>query len=324
MAWGRLLRITASCIGAIALAGCAIGYVYVQPGAGNSGGYYTGDAAYSGQGYYDDYGTGPYFPGTDGYGYYNGGYAYSGAFGPWGGYGYFGSYPYVPRLTFNIGISNVWNFPGYGGSWYSTVIPVWGCRHRGCDRHGWRNQRRQHGRDDHRDAGGHGTVAVVPGAETGTFALNPKGRIGSARTRRSVKHLPTLLPPGQFGKVYRRASVSFVRNDPAHVPVPSANHATATPARPAYFAHPLDPAVVDQRSRSARNPMPEPHDFSVLPRRSDRAPVPKFVNRAALTRDPPTAVHYRAHASAHSAYRRAIPVTTSSSRKPRASRPRTH
>src|SRR5690348_18474966 len=71
-AWGRFARAVVLGAGALALAGCATGYAFVQPDVAGGGGYYTSDGPYSGQGYYDDYGTGPYYPGTSGYGYYNG------------------------------------------------------------------------------------------------------------------------------------------------------------------------------------------------------------------------------------------------------------
>ncbi|MGH8126195.1 MAG: hypothetical protein ACREPK_10165 [Rhodanobacteraceae bacterium] len=304
-----------------------MGYVYVQPDAANGGGYYTGDLTYSGQGYYDYYGTGPYYPGTSGYGYYNGTYPYYGAFGWEGGYagdyGYLGGYPYVSRFTFNIGISNVWNFPGYWGPWYSTVIPIWRCRHRGCTRYGWRGQRHQHGQGGQHHAGDQrwprqGTATPNEAMATGTLALNPQVQAEIARTRRLVKPLPTLLPPGQYGYGYRRASTSFVRDDTARMSVRT--RTAATPARPAYFAHPLNPAVANQRARMVRNPVSGPRDFSAYPRRSYRAPVPKFVNRAALTRDAPAPVYHGSRSSARPAYR---PATPSSSHT-HVYRPRTH
>lgn len=116
--------------GVLLLAGCATGYSFVQPDVAGSGSYYTGDGPYSGSGYYDYYGTGPYYPGTSGYGYYNGSWPYSGAFGYYGpGYGY-GS-----QWIFNLGVSNVWNFPGYWGPWYATGFPSWGCYSWRCGSH---------------------------------------------------------------------------------------------------------------------------------------------------------------------------------------------
>ncbi|TAN02967.1 MAG: hypothetical protein EPN36_14600 [Rhodanobacteraceae bacterium] len=138
--WGRLARCAVALVGAVVLAGCATGYAYVQPNVAGSGGYYTSDNTYTGQGYYDWYGTGPYYPGTSGWGYYNGSSPYAGAFG-WfdNDYDDFG-FPFF----FNLGISNVWGFPGYWGPWYSLNFPIWGCRD-GCWR---RHHRRGHWRHD--------------------------------------------------------------------------------------------------------------------------------------------------------------------------------
>jgi hypothetical protein len=122
--------------GVLLLAGCATGYSFVQPGVAGSGGYYTGDGPYSGQGYYDYYGTGPYYAGTSGYGYYNGTRPYSSPYGYYGpGYGYGYGYDYGSQWIFNLGISNVWNFPGYWGPWYTTGYASWGCGSWRCGNH---------------------------------------------------------------------------------------------------------------------------------------------------------------------------------------------
>lgn len=332
-AWGCLARIAASCLGAIALAGCATGYVYLQPDTASGGGYYTGEEGYSGQGYYDYYGTGPYYPGTSGYGYYSGTYPNSGVFGLWGGYG--GGYGYVPRLTFNVGISNVWNFPGYWGPWYSTVIPVWRCRRQGCNRYPWRGHRHDW-RTSHRQAGSHGAIAVAPSSHpnkgTATppmaFADDPRVRSGVSHSGRFLKTLPTLLPPGQFGNGYRRASTRIVRPDPVHAAsrIPTTPRAVV-PAQPAYRAHALKPALANQRPRMWRAPALGPRDFSAAHRTSYRAPVPKFINRAALTRDRPP-VYRASRTSAQPAYRSVVPVyrptRSSSSRKSHTYKPKGH
>ena len=70
--WARLARRILPGAGVLLLAGCATGYSFVQPDMAGSGSYYTGDGPYTGQGYYDYYATGPYYPGTSGWGYYNG------------------------------------------------------------------------------------------------------------------------------------------------------------------------------------------------------------------------------------------------------------
>lgn len=123
---GSAVRIAAVGLVLGLLAGCVAPYAYVQPTV-SSGGYYTGSEPYTGTGYYDYYGTGPYYPGTSGWGYYNGSFPYG------GGFGYFGGYGTWPAF-FDISFSNVWDFPGYWGPWYTTTLPlVWDCDHR-CDR----------------------------------------------------------------------------------------------------------------------------------------------------------------------------------------------
>lgn len=117
----RAVRLAGLAAGILLLAGCATGYSFVQPGVAGSGGYYTSESPYSGQGYYDDYGGGPYYPGSNGYDYYGGTAPYGGGYyGP----GYYG---YAPPWSFNLGISSVWNFPGYWDPWYSAGFPRRGC-----------------------------------------------------------------------------------------------------------------------------------------------------------------------------------------------------
>ena len=139
----RSARLAVLGAGVLLLAGCATGYSFVQPEVAGSGGYYTGAGPYSGQGYYDDYGTGPYYPGTSGYGYYNGTRPYSSAYGYYGpGYGY--GYDYGSQWMFNVGISDVWNYPGYWGPWYTTGYSSWGCGSRHCGGY-------HHGHNHHHD-----------------------------------------------------------------------------------------------------------------------------------------------------------------------------
>jgi hypothetical protein len=143
--FGRFVHGTTLVVGILALAGCATGYSLVQPDVTGSGSYYTSDVPYSGQGYFDYYGTGPYYPGTSGWGYYNGTSPYSNSFG-WYGADY-GGYGYWPFFNFNVGISSVWDFPGYWGPWYSTGLPVWECPHRGCGHH-YHGGHHHHGEHD--------------------------------------------------------------------------------------------------------------------------------------------------------------------------------
>lgn len=130
----RSARLAALGAGILLLAGCATGYSFVQPEGGGSGAYYTSEP-YSGQGYYDYDGTGPYYAGTGGYGYYDGTWPYG------GGYGYYdpGYYGYGSEWSFDVGISNAWNFPWYGGPWYTTGFPSWGCYSWRCGSHYYRH-----------------------------------------------------------------------------------------------------------------------------------------------------------------------------------------
>lgn len=204
--WGRLVRCAVVLAGAVALAGCATEYAYVQPDAAGSGGYYTSDNAYNGQGYYDWYGTGPYYPGTSGWGYYNGTAPYAGAFG-WfdGGYYGFGS-----PFFFNLGLSNVWGFPGYWGPWYSIDFPVWGCWD-GC----WRHRRHGHWRHDrghgHADPDPHGSVVAhlspPPGLKFERTAVSPRWRRDGIR------------PAMHFAGRRPFASASFAPHDLVRAPV---------------------------------------------------------------------------------------------------------
>lgn len=126
----RLARGTAALAAAAILAGCASNYAYVQPNVTGSGGYYTSSEPYTGQGYYDGYGTGPYYPGTAGWGYYDGTFPGASTWGWGGGYWGFGS-----PFFLDLGISSVWGFPGYWGPWYSLNFPIQGgCRY-GCRYH---------------------------------------------------------------------------------------------------------------------------------------------------------------------------------------------
>lgn len=123
----RIGRVAAAGAALFLLAGCATGYSFVQPDVAGSGGYYTGEAPYSGQGYYDEYGA-------EGYGYYGGTLPYA-YYGP----GYYG---YAPSWSLGFGISSAWNFRGYWGPWYSAGFA-------GC--YSWRCGSHQHRHGHHRD-----------------------------------------------------------------------------------------------------------------------------------------------------------------------------
>lgn len=155
-AWVRCSRVAALIAGALLLAGCATGYRVVQPDAPGSGSYYTSSGPYPGSGYYDYYGTGPYYAGTSGWGYYNGSWPYQ----PWFGYAGWGDWPW---FTFGAGYSNVWNFPGYWGPWYTGQAWLWrGCRHRHCDRH---HHRGTHGADNAQYLGVMSVRPTVPSSQ---------------------------------------------------------------------------------------------------------------------------------------------------------------
>jgi len=277
-AWGCLARAVALGTGALALAGCATGYAFVQPGVAGGGGYYTSDEPYSGQGYYDYYGTGPYYPGTSGYGYYNGTSPYSNPFGWYGGYG---DYGYWPSFTFNPGISNVWNFPGYWGPWYSTG---WGCARWGCGHHG----RRHHHHDHNPVASGSPRPwlkpdhpPVPPSSRSGDLSVpspaRPMERFANRRPLPSARFAPHDFARGPAGRI---------RNPALATPTP----AMATPRVPVEtefanrrpLAVPVRPdfrAPVPMVSRPATRLATEPEFVNrrpmAMPARSDfQAPTP--------------------------------------------------
>jgi hypothetical protein len=210
-AWTTLAR--AGVLGAaVALAGCATGYALVQPDAAGSGAYYTSGEPYSGQGYYDDYGTGPYYPGTDGYGYYNGTGPY---LNPWY-WGYYGSYGYWPSFGFSVGFSNVWDFPGYWGPWYSTGW--WGCGHRDCGhRHG-------HHHDHHGDPV---TTSPRPWLKPDDPRVPPRWRHGAEPPVRVPAR-----PAEDFATLRPLPSAGFAPHGSARMPatLPSGERYIGTPA----------------------------------------------------------------------------------------------
>lgn len=116
----RLVRITLLAAGALALAGCAAGYSFVQPGASAAGSYYTSDGPYPAPGYYYDGDVGAYDPYAAGFGY--------------------GSL-YGPSFTFGLGLGSAcgWSCAGYYGGWpwYYGGAGYYGRRrHHGHHHHG--------------------------------------------------------------------------------------------------------------------------------------------------------------------------------------------
>ena len=114
-----LARFTLLAAVVFALAGCATGYSFVQPGAGGAGSYYTSDAAYLTPGYYYEGGLGALDPYAAPFGYDN---------------------LYGPSFTFGLGLGSAcaWNCAGYYGSWpwYYGSIGYYGRRHHGHHHHG--------------------------------------------------------------------------------------------------------------------------------------------------------------------------------------------
>lgn len=118
-AWDRLARIVAVVAGALALAGCAAGYSFVQPGTGGAGSYYTSDGLYPAPGYYYADAIGAYDPYGEGFGY--------------------GSL-YGSSFTFGLGLGSFcgWSCGGYYGGWpwYYGGAGYYGRRHHGHHHHG--------------------------------------------------------------------------------------------------------------------------------------------------------------------------------------------
>lgn len=264
----RMARMAAMGAGILLLAGCATGYSFVQPGVAGSGGYYTSEP-YSGQGYYD-YGTGPY-AGTSGYGYYDGSWPYGGAYGYYDP-GYFG---YGSQWSFNVGISNVWDFPGYWGPWYSTGSPVWGCPSWRCGGHLYRHGHRGdwHGHHQDHDSGywRHGdpaswpsdTAGSMPGRDSAEYRERAR-EISAWRHNHFVRSPRWGTPTGRYAGIpaYRGQiaapasgprSIAGFRSEPIAAPAampaptsfsrapraaPAANIGRAMPAAPAPAVQP--------------------------------------------------------------------------------------
>lgn len=108
----RLARISLLVAGVLALAGCAGGYSFVQPGASGSGDYYTSDGPYPAPAYYYDGGIGAYDP-------YSAGFGYGGLYGS--------------SFAFGLGLGSVcgWSCAGYYGEWpwYYSGAGYYGRRH---------------------------------------------------------------------------------------------------------------------------------------------------------------------------------------------------
>lgn len=259
----RAMRLAALGVGVLLLAGCATGYNFVQPDTAGSGGYYTSNGPYAGNGYYDYYGTGPNYPGTGGWGYYNGTYPYSGSFG-YGG-GYYGDYGYWPAFTFNLGISNVWDFPGYWGPWYSTGFPTWSCAGRGCG--GWRN----HGRHDRHDHGN---------SDSPRPWLKPDHPPVPPRVARDTGSAPAVSIPSQPMRRPALESSTFVPGEFVRAPIrrPVETGFNRMPLRPAYM-----PPVPRESAFANRREMPVP---MTMPREVRPGSQPVFRSQPAPAAPP--------------------------------------
>lgn len=304
-AWRRFARAAVLGAGALVLAGCATGYAFVQPDVAGRGGYYTSDGPYSGQGYYDYYGTGPYYPGTSGYGYYNGNSPYSNPYGWYGGV--HGGYGYWPSFTFNPGISSVWNFPGYWGPWYSTG---WGCGRWRCGHHG-----RGHHHHDKPDSVASGSPRPVltpdhPPVPPSSRSTDPPGR-GPARSMERWGNRRVLPSAGFARDVVHAPADRMERRTLNRIPAPTV--ATPRPAAERGFANrrPLaTPARPDFRapmpmvSRPAPRVLPEPEFANrrpvAMPARPDfQARVPVSRPAPAVSRPAPAAAPVRPAPSRH-------------------------
>ncbi|TAM96294.1 MAG: hypothetical protein EPN40_09100 [Rhodanobacteraceae bacterium] len=223
----------------------------MQPDAAGSGGYYTSDDAYAGQGYYGYYGTGPY----------------AGAFGWYGGY-----YGYGSPFFFNLGTSNFWGFPGYWDPWYSLDFPVWVCRD-GCryhHRHGHWQHSGWNGHDPHGSVIAH--LSPPPGIRPEHALVTPGRHNGSAR------------PIGDLANRRPLDSASFAPHDFARTPVrlPAVSpRAMEMPAGPAYLPSNREaPSAGIRPIESAHAPMAMPRVFSAPPPTAMAAPAPPSPTRA--------------------------------------------
>lgn len=250
-ATGNAVQLAALCACALSLAGCATGYSFVQPDMAGSGGYYTSSEPYAGQGYYDDYGTGPYYPGTSGWGYYNGSWSYPGPFGWYGGYAG-GSW-----FTFGFSLGGTWGFPGYWGPWYSGGYG-WRCNAPGC------TQWRQHRHDGHTDSPQPWLQPdhppVPPQVVHGAGSARPVAVPGTPLFQGSPRGLPARLPDAFVRAPIRRAVETGFHRVPAH---------------PAYLPPwPREPVFANRRPMFTLPAMPRvPHHSAQPVFRSQPPPV---------------------------------------------------
>lgn len=244
---GSATRLAVLGAGALLLAGCATGYSFVQPDMAGSGGYYTSDGSYSGQGYYDYYGTGPYYPVTSGWGYYAGTWPYSDP------YGWYGGYEVGSSLTFGFGFSDTWGVPGYWGPWYSSN---WGCASwYGCG--GWRHDR-------HHRHHNHDPASPKPWLTPDHPPVPPRVVRGTGSAR------PVAMPSRPTVRHVLHASPASLPNEFVHAPLrrPLGTNPSPMPWRPAHM--PTESAFADHRGMSMH--MTTPRGMHPLARPVFRSP----------------------------------------------------
>lgn len=254
-AWGRLASVAALVAGVLALAGCATGYAFVQPGTADSGGYYTSDGPYPGQGYGN--GISPYYLGPGDFGYYD-----------FGGFGY--DTVYGPSFTFGLGFGSAcgWTCAGFYGGW-PWYYPGFGYPYA----LGWYRTGHGHHR---RHRGGRDPVAGT----TPNRRLTPDHAPVPFAGHRPVE---ALAQPVE-ALANRRAldSASFAPHDFVRTPIrlpATSPRAMGMPAEPAYLSStPEAPMVGRVPGGSPRTPMTSPmaapRAFSMPPPAVGAAPPP--------------------------------------------------
>lgn len=238
-AWGGVAFIGFLGVGVLALAGCATGYSFVQPDAGDAGGYYTSAESYTAPGYVDD-----------------------GAFGTYDPYAGFGDYGlYGPSLTFGLGLGSAcgWSCGNYYGGW------PWYYGEAGY--YGWRHH---HGHHHHHDPVATTRsprpwlkpdpvrIAPSPGARGSAPPIAVPDRSMAGLASRHPLESTTFAPRRGIGAIPQPAKVP---GRPAYMePDPSAATNRPMPIRPAPshdFARPAGPAAAPMHA--APPPAPGRH-----------------------------------------------------------------
>lgn len=246
-ALGRLVHIGVLAAGALALAGCATGYLFVQPDVTGGGSYYTGSGPYSGE--------------------YYGGYSGAGVYAnPYGWYGP----SYGSSVSLSLGFGNAWGWPYFGGlyggfygGWpyyTSLAYPFYGYGYGGYWRHRYRHAYYHGGRHDHdgyyrHDRKGHTRTA-------GRGSWNGDGHWHGQRFARGSDPAGDVRPP---------ASGSFARGDFVRAP---ARLRTRRPVNPG-MERPMAGRFAADGGRANERIMPMPSAVAV-PREFRAQPAPAF------------------------------------------------